>query len=90
MDFLRAQLEPNLTRVIDSEEIISCKRGSGLDEEGHVSRRKLRHNKPKADKLTRLIYNSETWIGAAAWDRYQVIMPDKSSRRVLLDIVHKS
>jgi hypothetical protein len=29
-----------------------------------------RHNKPKADGLTRLIYNSKALLGAAAWERY--------------------
>jgi hypothetical protein len=28
-----------------------------------------RSNKPKADGLERLIYNSGTWLGAAAWER---------------------
>jgi hypothetical protein len=55
MDFLRSQLEPNSTRIIGSEEIISCKRGSESDEEGRVSHRKLRQNKLKADGLTRSI-----------------------------------
>jgi hypothetical protein len=28
------------------------------------------HNKPKAGGLTKLIGNSDTWLGAAAWERH--------------------
>jgi hypothetical protein len=37
-------------------------------------------NKPKADALTRLIYNSDTWLGAAAWERYTAVFMGCGSR----------